>query len=99
MHTALLTDRERAAVQAYLRLLQTVQAAFDAADSPAPPPTAAPHTPLAPATGDVPRPALVPPVLLADADTALAAAGLAGNEGEFFALLRAWCPGVGIVGD
>ncbi|AZS83855.1 hypothetical protein ACIQKE_02270 [Streptomyces griseoviridis] len=29
MHTAVLTDRERAAVQAYLRLLHTVRAAFD----------------------------------------------------------------------
>jgi hypothetical protein len=30
MHTAVLTDRERTAVQAYLRLLHTVRAAFDA---------------------------------------------------------------------
>jgi len=30
MPTAVLTDRERAAVQAYLRLLRTVRAAFDA---------------------------------------------------------------------
>ncbi|MFJ3197238.1 hypothetical protein ACIQJX_27550 [Streptomyces griseoviridis] len=29
MHTAVLTDRERAAVQAYLRLLHTVRASFD----------------------------------------------------------------------
>ncbi|MER6984954.1 hypothetical protein [Streptomyces carpinensis] len=29
MPTAVLTDRERAAVQAYLRLLHTVRAAFD----------------------------------------------------------------------
>jgi hypothetical protein len=29
MPTAVLTDRERTAVQAYLRLLQTVRAAFD----------------------------------------------------------------------
>ncbi|MFC9503287.1 hypothetical protein [Streptomyces sp. NPDC057002] len=29
MQTAVLTDRERAAVQAYLRLLHTVRAAFD----------------------------------------------------------------------
>ncbi|MFE1292923.1 hypothetical protein [Streptomyces sp. NPDC058751] len=29
MPTAVLTDHERAAVQAYLRLLQTVRAAFD----------------------------------------------------------------------
>ena len=30
MQTAVMTDRERAAVQAYLRLLHTVRAAFDA---------------------------------------------------------------------
>ncbi|WP_329261512.1 hypothetical protein OG223_43525 [Streptomyces sp. NBC_01478] len=29
MQTAVMTDRERAAVQAYLRLLHTVRAAFD----------------------------------------------------------------------
>ncbi|MFH9657815.1 hypothetical protein ACH4NF_15770 [Streptomyces sp. NPDC017248] len=75
MPTAVLTDRERTAVQAYLRLLHTVRAAFDG-----PPDTA--------------RPALVPPAVLAEADRALAQAGLAGNEAEFFHLLRNWHPQV-----
>ncbi|MCF3129387.1 hypothetical protein [Streptomyces olivochromogenes] len=73
MPTAVLTDRERTAVQAYLRLLHTVRAAFDG------PP-------------DGGRPALVPPAVLAEADRALARAGLSGNEEEFFRLLRHWCP-------
>ncbi|MGW1290216.1 hypothetical protein ACWD4N_43100 [Streptomyces sp. NPDC002586] len=73
MPTAVLTDRERTAVQAYLRLLHTVRAAFDG------PP-------------DCGRPVLVPPVVLAEAEQALARAGLAGNEAEFFRLLRDWCP-------
>ncbi|MFI9803414.1 hypothetical protein ACIHEJ_03400 [Streptomyces sp. NPDC052301] len=73
MPTAVLTDRERTAVQAYLRLLHTVRAAFDG------PPDAA-------------RPAVVPPAVLAEAEQALARAGLAGNEEEFFRLLRDWCP-------
>ncbi|MEV6840460.1 hypothetical protein AB0N17_39255 [Streptomyces sp. NPDC051133] len=73
MPTAVLTDRERTAVQAYLRLLHTVRAAFDG------PPDAA-------------RPAMVPPAVLAEAEQALARAGLAGNEEEFFQLLRDWCP-------
>ncbi|MER5544959.1 hypothetical protein ACWDBD_43255 [Streptomyces sp. NPDC001118] len=73
MPTAVLTDRERTAVQAYLRLLHTVRAAFDG------PP-------------DGGRPVLVPPVVLAEAEQALARAGLAGNEAEFFRLLRDWCP-------
>ncbi|MER5831321.1 MULTISPECIES: hypothetical protein [Streptomyces] len=34
MPTAVLTDRERTAVQAYLRLLHTVRAAFDLEGSP-----------------------------------------------------------------
>ncbi len=72
MPTAVLTDRERTAVQAYLRLLHTVRAAFDG------PP-------------DDGRPAVVPPVVLAEAERALARAGLAGNEAEFFRLLRDWC--------
>ncbi|MET8564041.1 hypothetical protein ABZV75_27010 [Streptomyces flaveolus] len=72
MPTAVLTDRERTAVQAYLRLLHTVRAAFDG-----------------PPDGD--RPAVVPPVVLAEAERALARAGLAGNEAEFFRLLRDWC--------
>ncbi|MER6030868.1 hypothetical protein [Streptomyces sp. NPDC001851] len=73
MPTAVLTDRERTAVQAYLRLLHTVRAAFDG------PP-------------DAGRPAVVPPAVLAEAERALAGAGLAGNEEEFFRLLRDWCP-------
>ncbi|MEU2064811.1 hypothetical protein [Streptomyces sp. NPDC013455] len=73
MPTAVLTDRERTAVQAYLRLLHTVRAAFDG------PP-------------DDGRPAVVPPAVLAEADQALARAGLTGNEAEFFRLLRDWCP-------
>ncbi|MGJ5751885.1 hypothetical protein FB563_7495 [Streptomyces puniciscabiei] len=73
MPTAVLTDRERTAVQAYLRLLHTVRAAFDG------PP-------------DGGRPGLVPPAVLAEADQALARAGLTGNEEQFFRLLRDWCP-------
>jgi hypothetical protein len=73
MSTAVLTDRERTAVQAYLRLLHTVRAAFDG------PP------------GGV-RPRAVPPAVLAEADRALAGAGLAGNEDAFFRLLHGWCP-------
>ena len=73
MPTAVLTDRERAAVQAYLRLLGTVRAAFDG------PPQSR-------------RPPVVPPGALAEAEQALSAAGLAGNEEEFFRLLRSWCP-------
>ncbi|MFD3835727.1 hypothetical protein ACFWWC_05630 [Streptomyces sp. NPDC058642] len=73
MHTAVLTDRERTAVQAYLRLLHTVRAAFDG------PP-------------DAPRPAVVPPAVLAEAEQALADAGLVGNEEEFFRLLQSWFP-------
>jgi hypothetical protein len=76
MPTAVLTDRERAAVQAYLRLLHTVRAAFTHADSP-------PGGPLPP---------VVPPAVLAEAEQALARAGLTGNEAEFFRLLRGWCP-------
>jgi hypothetical protein len=73
MPTAVLTDRERTAVQAYLRLLHTVRAAFDG-----------------PAGGA--GPAVVPPAVLAEAEQALADAGLTGNEEEFFRLLRSWCP-------
>ncbi|MFE9776110.1 hypothetical protein ACFYOV_31525 [Streptomyces sp. NPDC005931] len=76
MHTAVLTDRERTAVQAYLRLLHTVRAAFDTE-------TGSP---------DRPRPPLVPPAVLAEAEAALERAGLSGNEAEFFGMLRAWCP-------
>ncbi|MFE7761470.1 hypothetical protein [Streptomyces sp. NPDC057438] len=73
MQTAVLTDRERAAVQAYLRLLGTVRAAFDE-------------------SGESRRPPVVPPAVLAEAEQALSAAGLSGNEEEFFRLLRSWCP-------
>ncbi|MER5467114.1 hypothetical protein ABZX90_11170 [Streptomyces sp. NPDC002935] len=73
MPTAVLTEHERAAVQAYLRLLQTVRAAFDG-----------------PPDGD--RPPMVPPAVLAEAERALTAAGLAGNEEAFFELLHSWCP-------
>jgi hypothetical protein len=76
MPTAVLTDRERTAVQAYLRLLHTVRAAFDVAPGP---PEAA-------------RPPVVPPAVLAEAEQALARAGLAGNEEAFFRLLHTWCP-------
>ncbi|MET9162704.1 hypothetical protein ABZX56_33675 [Streptomyces parvulus] len=69
---AVLTDHERTAVQAYLRLLHTVRAGFDiAAGSPG-----------------AARPPVVPPSVLAEADRALEAAGLTGNEEEFFRLLR-----------
>ncbi|MFE9095743.1 hypothetical protein [Streptomyces sp. NPDC007264] len=73
MSTAVLTDRQRLAVQAYLRLLHTVRAAFDGPSDPQ-------------------RPPVVPAAALAEADRALAEAGLAGTEEEFFRLLRDWCP-------
>lgn len=76
MPTAVLTDRERTAVQAYLRLLHTVRAAFDTASGPP----------------DAARPPVVPPTVLAEAEQALADAGLAGNEEGFFRLLSSWCP-------
>jgi hypothetical protein len=76
MTTAVLTDRERTAVQAYLRLLHTVRAAFDTGPGP--------H--------QVPWPPVVPPAVLAEAEQALAEAGLSGNEEEFFRLLHSWCP-------
>ena len=72
MPTAVLTDRQRAAVQAYLRLLHTVRAAFD-------------HVP------DPHRPPVVPTAALAEAERALAEAGFAGTEEEFFGLLAKWC--------
>ncbi|MFF7333080.1 hypothetical protein ACIQU5_24270 [Streptomyces sp. NPDC090306] len=74
MPTAVLTDRERTAVQAYLRLLHTVRAAFDGPS----------------ARGGLPP--VVPPGVLAEAEQALAEAGLTGNEEEFFGLVRQWCP-------
>jgi hypothetical protein len=73
MTTAVLTDRQRAAVQAYLRLLHTVRAAFDGPPDPW-------------------RPPMVPTAALAEADRALAEAGLTGTEEEFFRLLGDWCP-------
>ncbi|MEU8727772.1 hypothetical protein AB0C68_00085 [Streptomyces tendae] len=76
MTTAVLTDHERTAVQAYLRLLHTVRAGFDAGAGPDGPP----------------RPPVVPPSVLAEAEEALRAAGLTGNEEAFFQLLRDWCP-------
>ncbi|MFJ5780094.1 hypothetical protein [Streptomyces sp. NPDC093094] len=76
MPTSVPTDRERAAVQAYLRLLHTVRAAFDGAGGPP----------------DGRRPPVVPPSVLAEADRALTLAGLRGDEEEFFRLLRAWQP-------
>ncbi|MEU2432453.1 hypothetical protein ABZ611_23635 [Streptomyces sp. NPDC007861] len=66
--TAVTTSRERAAAQAYLRLLSAVRAALAAPPGAAPPPLA-----------------LTAP--LAEADQALAAAGLAGNEAELFGLV------------
>ncbi|MFI9616381.1 hypothetical protein ACIHCM_32655 [Streptomyces sp. NPDC052023] len=76
MPTAVLTDRERTAVQAYLRLLHTVRAAFDTA---AGPPEAC-------------RPPVVPPAVLAEAEQALSEAGLTGNEEAFFRLLQSRFP-------
>ncbi|MFE9708009.1 hypothetical protein [Streptomyces sp. NPDC005930] len=76
MTTAVLTDHERIAVQAYLRLLHTVRAGIDTGAGP----------------GGAPRPPVVPPSVLAEAEQALEAAGLTGNEEAFFRLLRDWCP-------
>lgn len=74
MPTTVLTDRERAAVQAYLRLLSTVRAVYD--DGAGPPGEA--------------EPPVVAPSVLAEAEQALAEAGLAGNEEAFFRLLHSW---------
>jgi hypothetical protein len=76
MPTAVLTDRERTAVQAYLRLLHTVRAVFDLETGP-------PGAHLPP---------VVPPGVLAEAEEALERAGLTGNEEAFFRLLQSWCP-------
>ncbi|MEH0548260.1 hypothetical protein QA802_35930 [Streptomyces sp. B21-105] len=85
MPTAVLTDRERTAVQAYLRLLHTVRAAFGDEEGGGLVGTCRPsHDRLPP---------VVPPAVLAEAEQALADAGLAGNEEEFFRLLHSWCPG------
>jgi hypothetical protein len=84
MPTAVLTDRERTAVQAYLRLLHTVRAALDTASGP-------PDPRHGPGAGPV-SPPVVPPSVLVEAELALAGAGLSGNEEAFFRLLRNWCP-------
>ncbi|OUC94432.1 hypothetical protein [Streptomyces swartbergensis] len=76
MPTAVLTDRERTAVQAYLRLLHTVRAVFDLETGPP----------------GADRPPIVPPGVLAEAEEALEQAGLTGNEEAFFHLLQSWCP-------
>lgn len=73
MSTAVPTNHERTAVQAYVRLLRTVRATFDGAP-------------------DGVRPGVVPPAVVAEAEQALARAGLAGNEEDFFRLLHHWCP-------
>ncbi|MDT3723860.1 hypothetical protein ROS62_02705 [Streptomyces sp. DSM 41972] len=78
MPTAVPTDRERTAVQAYLRLLHTVRAAFGD-DGPGP---------AGPAVLPV-----VPPSVLAETEAALEEAGLAGNEEEFFRMVGGWQPG------
>ncbi|MFG2331669.1 hypothetical protein ACGFMM_18785 [Streptomyces sp. NPDC048604] len=63
-----ITARERAAAQAYIRLLETTQAVFSDPSL----------TPLAAAI-------LTPP--MTDADTALRAAGLTGNEARLLTLV------------
>ncbi|MGC0328505.1 hypothetical protein RKD23_001495 [Streptomyces sp. SAI-170] len=78
MTTSVLTDRERTAVQAYLRLLHTVRAAFDHSGGDGPPGSG--------------RPPVVPPAVLAEAEQALAEAGLRGNEEQFFRLLQSCEP-------
>jgi hypothetical protein len=83
MPTAVLTDRERTAAQAYLRLLHTVRAALDTASGP---PGSRREPGARPAA-----PPVVPPSVLAEAELALAEAGLSGNEEAFFRLLRTWC--------
>ncbi|MEU8576568.1 hypothetical protein [Streptomyces asoensis] len=85
MPTAVLTDRERTAVQAYLRLLHTVRAAFGDEED------ARGAGPAGPRSHRLPP--VVPPAVLAEAEQALADAGLAGNEEEFFRLLNSWYPG------
>lgn len=85
MPTAVLTDRERTAVQAYLRLLHTVRAAFgDEGGTTVAGAFGPPHDRLPP---------VVPPAVLAEAEQALADAGLTGNEERFFRLLHQWYPG------
>jgi hypothetical protein len=74
MPIATMTDQERTAVQAYMRLLRTVRATFDEQEP-----------------GEQ-HPVLVAPSVLGEAEQALTAAGLAGNEQRLFTLLAAWCP-------
>ncbi|WP_327111715.1 hypothetical protein OG206_02550 [Streptomyces sp. NBC_01341] len=66
-------EAERAAAQAYIRLLAATRAAL--AD---------------PADGPLYMPLLASPIQ--EADEALHSAGLAGNEGRFFALVRELLP-------
>ncbi|MFD9968879.1 hypothetical protein ACFWYA_11955 [Streptomyces sp. NPDC059011] len=68
--TAVMTPRERAAAQAYVRLLGAVRAAL------AEPPGA-----------DAPPPPVLLSAPMAEADEALAAAGLVGNEEALFGLV------------
>lgn len=72
MPAAVPTGHERTAVQAYVRLLNTVRAVLDTGSGP--PGTAGPP--------------LVPPSVLAEAEVALAQAGLRGNEEAFLRMLR-----------
>ncbi|NEY34048.1 hypothetical protein GTU99_17880 [Streptomyces sp. PRKS01-65] len=88
MTTAVPTDRERRAVQTYLRLLHTVRAALDTAAAP----PGAGGRPEGPPVASPAAPPVVPPAVLAEADEALRAAGLTGNEEAFFRLVRGWCP-------
>ncbi|MFG2574880.1 hypothetical protein [Streptomyces sp. NPDC048481] len=90
MPTAVLTDRERTAVQAYLRLLHTVRAAFG--DEEGREGALLSGARLSGTSHDR-LPPVVPPSVLAEAERALADAGLTGNEEEFFRLLHSWCPG------
>ncbi|MFD7615029.1 hypothetical protein [Streptomyces sp. NPDC059828] len=75
--TTVMTSRERAAAQAYLRLLSAVRAALT--DPPVPP------VPPGPCGAAPPPLALTAP--MAEADRALAAAGFAGNEAALFDLV------------
>ncbi|WP_349307745.1 hypothetical protein [Streptomyces sp. HNM0645] len=69
--TAVMTSRERAAAQAYVRLLGAVRAAL------AEPPGA-----------DAPPPPVLLSAPMAEADEALSAAGLVGNEMALFGLVK-----------
>ncbi|GAA3379290.1 hypothetical protein GCM10020367_62230 [Streptomyces sannanensis] len=71
-----MTDRERAAAQAYVRLLETARAVLT--------------------QGPGNAPAMVPLLAapMADADEALQAAGLAGNEAGYFRLVARLRPEV-----